>query len=85
MEIKKSRKINDQHNSFVLAENYLKDYYITTYNGLIQLNYSGLTPGNSCMNYLIFITNNIYNSFDKGHEKVIKGAFLDISKIFDRV
>ena len=37
-------------------------------------------PGNSCMNYLIFITNNLYNSFDKGHEEVIKGSFLDISK-----
>ena len=32
---KKTKKNNGQRYSFALAGNYLKDYYITTYNGLI--------------------------------------------------
>ena len=32
---KKTKKNNGQRYSFALAGSYLKDYYITTYNGLI--------------------------------------------------
>ena len=33
-------------------------------NKLISSNHSGFTPGNSCINQLLFITHEIYESFD---------------------
>ena len=40
-------------------------------------------PGDSCINQLISITHEIYQSFDDGLE--VRGVFLDISKAFDKV
>ena len=40
-------------------------------------------PGDSCINQLLFITNEIYKPFDKRFE--VRGVFLDISKVFDKV
>ena len=37
----------------------------------------------SCINQLLSITHNIYNSFGDVYE--VKGVFLDISKTFDKV
>ena len=52
-------------------------------NGLISQNQSGFKPGDSCINQLLSITHEIYKSFDDGWE--VRGAFLDISKAFDKV
>ena len=40
-------------------------------------------PGDSCLNLLLSITHEIYNSFDDGLE--LKNIFLDNSKAFDKV
>ena len=48
------------------------------------MNYqSGLRPGDSCINQLLCITHDIYQSLDDGLET--RGVFLDISKAFDKV
>ena len=51
--------------------------------GLISGNQSGFRPGDSSIIQLLSITHNIYKSFDDGYEA--GGAFLNISKAFDRV
>ena len=52
-------------------------------NKLIAANQSGFKPGDSCINQLIAITHEIYQSFDAGYE--VRSVFLDISKAFDKV
>ena len=52
-------------------------------NDLISSNQSGFKQGNSCINQLLSITHDIYQSLDQGYE--VRGAFLDISKAFDKV
>ena len=52
-------------------------------NKLIAANQSGFKPGDSCINQLIAITHEIYQSFDVGNE--VRGVFLDISKAFDKI
>ena len=64
-----------------LIYNNLFEYFIE--NDLISQNQSGFKPGDSCINPLISITHEIYQSFDDVLE--VRGVFLDISKIFDKV
>ena len=52
-------------------------------NRLISSSKPGFKTGDSCVNQLLSITNEIYSSFDKGLE--VRSVFLDISKAFDRV
>ena len=52
-------------------------------NKLFAPNQSGFKPGDSCINQLIAITHEIYQSFDACYE--VRGVFLDISKAFDKV
>ena len=52
-------------------------------NDLISPAQSGFKPGDSCINQLLSITHEIYQSMDEGYE--IRGVFLDISKAFDKV
>ena len=48
------------------------------------MNYqSGLRPGDSCINQLLCITHDIYQSLDDGLETI--GVLFDISKTFDKV
>ena len=47
-------------------------------NELISHNQSGLRPGDSCIDQLLCITHDIYQSLDDGLET--RGVFLDISK-----
>ena len=56
--------------------------YLTT-NELTSDNQSGFKPGDSCVNQLLSITHEIYQSLDNGLEVI--GVFLDISKAFDKV
>ena len=44
---------------------------------------SDFRPGDSCTNQLISIAHEILSAFDEGHE--VRGVFLDMSKVFDRV
>ena len=46
---------------------------------------SGFILGNSCVAQLLSITHKIYQSFDCSPTRDIKGVFLDISKVFDKV
>ena len=64
-----------------LIYNNLFEYFIE--NDLISQNQSGFKSGDSCINQLISITHEIYQSFDDGLE--VRGIFLDISKAFDKV
>ena len=52
-------------------------------NNLISPKHSGFKPGDSCINQLISITHEIYESLDAGLE--VRSVFLDISKAFDKV
>ena len=52
-------------------------------NNLITPIQSGCKIGDSCINQLIFITHEIYKSFDDGCE--VWGVFLDILKAFDKL
>ena len=58
-------------------------FTVFTENNLISLNQSGFMPGDSCVNQLLAITQEIYKSFDEGLE--VRGVFLDIAKAFDKV
>ena len=40
-------------------------------------------PGDSCINQLLSMTHDIYQSFDNGFE--VRGVYFDISKAFDKV
>ena len=52
-------------------------------NDLMSSKQSGFRPGDSCTNPLLSIVHEIISAFDDGQE--VRGAFLDISKAFDRV
>ena len=52
-------------------------------NKLISSNQSGFKPDDSCINQLLSITHEIYESFDVGLE--VRSVFLDISKAFNKV
>ena len=52
-------------------------------NNLISSNQSDFKQGDPCINQLLSITRDIYQSLDQGYE--VRGVFLDISKAFDKV
>ena len=62
---------------------YNKMFEFFSENELISHNQSRFRPGDSCINQLLCITHNIYQSLDDGLET--RGVFLDISKAFDKV
>ena len=64
-----------------LIFNEMFGFFIENY--LIPQHQSGFKPGDSCINQLLSITQEIYKSFDKGFD--VCSAFLDISKAFDKL
>ena len=50
-------------------------------NNLIYKNQSDFRPGNSCINQLLSITHETYQSFDDNRE--VRSFFLDITKAFE--
>ena len=54
-----------------------------TKNNLTSDNQSGSKPGDSCVNQLLSITHEIYQSFDNNIE--VRDVFLDIFRAFDKV
>ena len=51
-------------------------------NNLISKNQSGFRPGDPCINQLLSITHEIYQSFDDNLE--VRAAFFDTSKAFNK-
>ena len=62
---------------------YNKMFEFFTGNKLNSFNQSGFKPGDSCINQLLCITHDIYQSFIDGLDT--RAVFLDISKAFDKV
>ena len=58
-------------------------YHFLFSNNLLSKHQSGFRPGDSTINQLLSITNDIYRSFEEGCET--RAVFLDISKAFDKV
>ena len=54
-------------------------------NGLISPHQSGFRPGDSTINQLLLITQNIYGAFDEASSRKTRAIFLDLSKAFHRV
>ena len=52
---------------------------------LFNNNQSGFRPIDSCTHQLIAITHDIFSTFDANPSLEVRGAFLDLSKAFDRV
>ena len=52
-------------------------------NNLLSPNQSGFRPADSCINQLLSINHEILSTFDVGLK--VRGIFLDISKVFDKV
>ena len=52
-------------------------------NNLISKSHSGFRPGDSCINQVLSITHEIYQSFDDSLE--VRAVFLVISKVFDKI
>ena len=55
------------------------------YEQLIVSNSVRFRLGDSCINQLIFITHNIFHSFDSYESLKVRRVFLDISKAFNKV
>ena len=62
---------------------HLYNYLVS--NDLITRNQSGFRPGDSTVNQLIDLTNDIHKSFDDRNSLEVRAVFLDISKAFDKV
>ena len=54
-------------------------------NNLLCPNQSGFRPSGSCEYQLLSILHEIYKSFDCNPPKDVRGIYLDLSKVFDRV
>ena len=63
--------------------NSLYKYYES--NNILNINQSGFRSSDSCINQLINITHDVFQSFDSNPSLEVRGVFLDISKAFDRV
>ena len=54
-------------------------------NNLLTKNQSGFRPGDSTINQLIDLVNDIHKAFDEQKSLEVRAIFLDISKAFDKV
>ena len=48
-------------------------------------NQSGFRPGDGCINQLLYLVTEIYESFESPESREVRAVFLDISKAFDKV
>ena len=64
---------------------YNKLYKYYEFKKVLNDNQSGFRSGDSCINQLINITHDVFQSFDSNPSLEVRGVFLDISKAFDRV
>ena len=63
--------------------NNLYSYLIA--NDLITKNQSGFRPGDSTINQLLFLVNEIHEAFENPKSLEVRAVFVDISKAFDKV
>ena len=63
--------------------NSLYKYYES--NDILNVNQSGFRQGDSCINQLINITHDVFQSFDSNPPLKVRGVFLYISKAFNRI
>ena len=79
------KAINNALHQFVVR--YLNKLYITMHIVILLItisqNQAGFKRGDSCINQLISITDDILNSLERGLE--VRDVILDISKAFDKV
>lgn len=54
-------------------------------NGLLNTDQSGFRYGDSFVYQLLAITDDIYKAFDRNSSLEVKGVFLDLSTVFERV
>ena len=54
-------------------------------NNLITKNQSGFRPGDSTINQLLYLVNEIHQAFENPKSLEVRAVFLDISKAFDKV
>ena len=52
---------------------------------LLNPNQSGFRPSNSCINQLLSITHEVFQSFHATPPLEVRSVFLDKSKVFDKV
>ena len=62
---------------------YLYNFLVS--NSLLTTNQSGFRPGDSTINQLTNLVNDIHKSFDNRNSFEVRSVFLDISKAFDKV
>ena len=60
-------------------------YMYLNENNLITKNQSGFRPGDSTINQLLFLVNEIHEAFENPRKLEVRAVFLDISKAFDKV
>ena len=62
-----------------------RNYHFLLNEKPLNPNQSGFRPSNSCINQLLAITHEIFESFDCDPSLAVRSVFLDISKAFDKV
>ena len=67
---------------YIFKNNLQQNFEYLIENNLITENQSGFKPGDFCINQSILSITRLYKSFDNSFE--VKGAFLNISKEFDK-
>ena len=60
-------------------------YHFLLEERLLNPNQSGFRPSDSCINQLLAITHEIFETFDCNSTLEVRSVFLDISKAFDKV
>ena len=85
---KRDNKQNDKNylSTCFTSSSFQKKYLNVLFfleNDLISLNQSSFKQGDYCINQLLSITHDIYQSLDQSYE--VRGMFLDISRAFDMI
>ena len=86
---KGDKKINNKLSASIafayLWKNFNSLIVLLNNNNIVNNNQSGFRPGDSCVHQLISTTHDIYKVFDAIPLLEVTGAFLDLSKAFDKV
>ena len=83
-------KIIGQYHLFQFVKHFEKIIFNNLYsylnaNNLVTKNQSGLRPGDSPTNQLLYLVNEIHQGFENSKSLEVRAVFLDISKALDQV
>ena len=78
---KEIKQLTEQKYQFY--KRFIRTAQVFSKNDLLASTQSGFRPGDSCINQLLSINHEIYQSFD--NDLQVRGVFLDISKAFDKI